>query len=347
MLSLWGKVNQARWRYRCEACGESVSLYEDESLDESGCLPEVLERMQETTTLLSYRQSEKFLERWGVKTSKSQLHALSQHFETIQHQEVSQQLQTQAGQALVRSKAQGKRYITEIDGVLVPTLTDTGQCEWRELKVAVLYPMRNPYKRWYVCHLGTATDFAPLVHGLLRQAGLTQTDELIGISDGALWIAELMGDLGVHRHILDVFHASSYLETLMLALGWDEALRTHTRLDLLRGNLDVQRWLNTLSPGERTTLDDEAQKALRYLEKQAALDHTTYPKFKHEGIEVIGSGQVEGANKAIFSQRLKLSGARWLPNLANAKALARAEYYAAQPMADFHQIRQLAFPKRL
>ncbi|MGL4611627.1 MAG: hypothetical protein ACRCYY_18435, partial [Trueperaceae bacterium] len=51
-----------------------------------------------------------------------------------------------------------------------PTLTDTGQCEWRELKVAVLYPMRNPYKRWYVCHLGTATDFAPLVHGLLSVA---------------------------------------------------------------------------------------------------------------------------------------------------------------------------------
>lgn len=346
-MSLWGKVSQARWRYRCEGCGKSVSLYEDTSLDESGCLPEVLVRVQETTTLLSYRQGEKFLERWGVKTSKSQLHALSQQLETSQHKEVSQHLQNQAGQVLVRSKAKGKRYIIEIDGVLVPTLTEARQLEWRELKVAVLYPMQNPYKRWYCCHLGAASEFAPLVHGLLRQAGLTQADELIGISDGALWIAELMGDLGVHRHILDVFHASSYLETLMLALGWDEALRTHTRQDLLRGHLDVQRWLNTLSPTERTTLNDEAQKALRYLEKQAALDHTTYPKFKHEGIEVIGSGQIEGANKAVFSQRLKLSGARWLPNAANAKALARAEYYAAQPIADFHQVRHLAFPQRV
>ena len=347
LLSLWGKVSQVRWQYRCGECGKSVSLYEDTSLDESGCLPEVLERLQESTILLSYRQAEDWLARWGVNISKSQLHALSQQLETTQHQEVSQQLQTQAGQALERSKDIGKRYIIEIDGVLVPTLIDTNQLEWRELKVAVLYPMRNPYKRWYCCHLGTASEFAPLVHGLLRQAGLTQTDELIGLSDGALWIAELMGDLGVHRHILDVFHASTYLETLMLALGWDEALRTHTRQDLLRGNLDVQCWLNRLSPTERTTLNDEALKALRYLEKQAALDHTTYPKFKQEGIDVIGSGQVEGANKAVFSQRLKLSGARWLPNSANAKALARAEYYATQPIADFHHIRLLAFPNRI
>lgn len=345
-MSLWGKVKQARWRYRCETCGKSISLYEDTSLDESGCLPEVLMRLQESTTLLSYRQAAHWLERWGVQTSKSQLHALSQQLETTQHKEVSQHLQTQAEQALPRSKSKGKRYMVEVDGVLVPTLTQARQLEWRELKVAMLYPMRNPYKRWYGCHLGTSTEFAPLVHGLLRQAGLTQADELIGISDGALWIAELMGDLGVHRHILDVFHASSYLETLMLALGWDEALRTHTRQDLLRGNLDVQRWLNMLSPTERITFDDEAQKALRYLEKQAALDHTTYPKFKHEGIEVIGSGQVEGANKAVFSQRLKLSGARWLPNLANAKALARAEFYAAQPIVEFHQIRHRAFPQQ-
>lgn len=347
MLSLWGKVSQARWRYRCESCSKSISLYEDESLDESGCLPEVLVRLQESTTLLSYRQAAHWLERWGVQTSKSQLHALSQQLETTQHKEVSQQLQTQAGQALARHKGKGKRYVIELDGVLIPTLTATAQREWRELKVAMLYPMRNPYKRWYICHLGTASEFAPLVHGLLRQAGLNQADELIGISDGALWIAELMGDLGVHRHILDVFHASSYLETLMLALGWDEALRLHTRQDLLRGNLDVQRWLNTLSPTERTKLDDEAQKALHYLEKQAALDHTTYPKFKHEGIEVIGSGQVEGANKAVFAQRLKLSGARWLPDLANAKALARAEFYAAQPIVELHQIRKLAFPQQV
>lgn len=347
MLSLWGKVRQTRWQYRCKACSKSVSVYEDKSLDESGCLPEVLERLCESTTLLSYRQAEHWLERWGVSISKSQLHALSQQLETIQHKEISQQLQSQAGQALVRSKEKGKRYIIEIDGVLVPTLTDTTQLEWRELKVAVLYPMRNPYKRWYCCHLGTASEFAPLVHGLLRQAGLTQTDELIGISDGALWIAELMGDLGVHRHILDVFPASSYVETVMLALGWEESLRIQTRQTLLRGDLDIQHWLNTLSPTERMSLDDDVIKALRYLEKQADLDHTTYPKFKQEGIEVIGSGQVEGANKAVFSQRLKLSGARWLPQLANAKAFARAEYYACQPIADFHHIRHLAFPQRL
>lgn len=77
-MSLWGKVRQTRWQYRCGECKKSVNLYEDRSLDESGCLPEVLVRLQESTTLLSYRQAEHWLARWGVQTSKSQLHALSQ-----------------------------------------------------------------------------------------------------------------------------------------------------------------------------------------------------------------------------------------------------------------------------
>jgi hypothetical protein len=158
-----------------------------------------------------------------------------------------------------------------------------------------------------------------------------------------------MGDLGVHRHILDVFHASSYLETLMLALGWEDTLRTQTRQHLLGGDLDIQRWLNSLSPPERTNLKAEAAIALCYLEKQAMLNHTTYPKFNHEGI---GSGQVESANKAVFARRLKRSGACWLPALANAKALARAEYYetqyyATQPLAEFDLVRHQAFPRHI
>ncbi len=60
------------------------------------------------------------------------------------------------------------------------------------------------------------------MHGLLRFAGLTEQGVLIGLADGAVWIADLFVDLGVHRHVLDVFHASQYLETVMIALAWSD-----------------------------------------------------------------------------------------------------------------------------
>ncbi|PZA05668.1 hypothetical protein DNA98_17565, partial [Meiothermus sp. Pnk-1] len=56
-----------------------------------------------------------------------------------------------------------------------------------------------------------------------------------------------------------------------------------------------QRWLNLNLRDQ--PINPEAHQALRFLQKQAHLDHTDYPRFKREGIEVIGSGQIEGANK--------------------------------------------------
>jgi hypothetical protein len=50
----------------------------DESLDESGCLPEVLMRAHELATLLPYRQTSEVLRRWGVELGKSLLCSLNE-----------------------------------------------------------------------------------------------------------------------------------------------------------------------------------------------------------------------------------------------------------------------------
>lgn len=71
LLSLWGECQAVRCRYRCRGCGSSSSRWLDESLDESGCLPEVLVRAHELATLLPYRQTSKVLARWGVELGKS------------------------------------------------------------------------------------------------------------------------------------------------------------------------------------------------------------------------------------------------------------------------------------
>ena len=118
------------------------------------------------------------------------------------------------------------------------------------------------------------------------------------LADGAVWIAELFADLGVHRHVLDVFHASQYLETLMVALAWSEEKRLEHRRAWLRGEVDGLAWLNWHVTKECCiNFDELVHKALGYLNRQAFLGRLAYPTFKREGFEVIGSGQIEGANK--------------------------------------------------
>jgi hypothetical protein len=127
----------------------------------------------------------------------------------------------------------------------------------------------------------------------------------VGLSDGAVWIANVFNEAMVNYHILDVFHASSYFETLLVGLGWDETRQKQERSRLLRGELDVQNWLNWNVSNAVSQGFDETRKAFSYLEKQSELLHTTYPRFKRLGLEVIGSGEIEGANKRPCSKRPK------------------------------------------
>ncbi len=170
-----------------------------------------------------------------------------------------------------------------------------------------------------------AEDFAPLVHGLLRQAGVRQSDRLIGISDGAAWVAELFGDLAVKRHILDVYHASTCFEALMLGLGYSDWQRLQQRKALLRGEINLQQWLNlNLNiPGLDPThaLNEASQKALNFLQIQALLNHSSYPWFKG-----------------------KIAGAHWAVSGASARAFARSQFFALNPTTGFDALRHVAFP---
>jgi hypothetical protein len=298
--------------------------------------------MQDAATRVSYPEAQDWLGVWGLGVSKSQLQRLSKRLERRQQELTGQQLRAMGAMALAgREDTGGKRWCIEMDGCLVATKATSG-IEWPEVKSALLYPMRSPTQRHYLSCLGSVEEFAPLVHGLLRQARVRQSDRLIGISDRAVWIAELMGDLGVHRHILDVYHASTYLETLLLGLGWPEEQRLEQRKSLVNGEISLQRWLNRHL--HNPSLDEAGRKALAFLEKQAQLDHTDYPRFKHEGLEVIGSGQIEGANKHIIGQRLKITGAHWSVSGADAKALARSQFFTLTPVTSFDLLRLQAFP---
>jgi hypothetical protein len=314
--------------------------------------------MQEFALHVPYRIASGFMRSWGVSISPSEVGLLSRTLEATSTRLATETLEVLATQPLpqvVKSTVTNEvrastTWMLEVDGSLIPTrvFNETGlaRVEYREVKTAVLYQKNRPSERYQLSVLVGVERFTVLLLGLLRFAGVSQTDRLVGLSDGAVWIANVFNDAMVNYHILDVFHASSYFETLLVGLGWDEPRRNQERSRLLRGELDVQLWLNwNVSLGVSQGFNDETSKALSYLEKQSELLHTTYPRFKGLGLEVIGSGEIEGANKSVIGSRLKVSGAQWSESGANAKSFNRGMWASARNIVAFDDSRFEAFPR--
>jgi hypothetical protein len=340
-------------RYKCQTCKMQYTTFQDPNLDESGCTPLVLERAEHLSLLLPYEITTRVLHEWGVNLSSSLLSQISQQLERTEQTLTQTRLQELARQPLLKSPVPARVWMIEIDGMFVATrdeadsnLNPNPGAVWREVKTAVLYRKDTPSDRYQISTLQGVQDFAPLVHGLLRFAGLTAQDTLIGLADGAVWIADLFADLGVHRHVLDVFHASQYLETVMLALAWSDEKRLEHRRTWLRGDVDGLAWLNWhVKPDQSAGFDEVTHKALAYLNRQAFLGRLAYPAFKREGFEVIGSGQIEGANKSVLAARLRVSGAIWGEVGADAKAFARGLWASRRRVVEFEQVRLTAFPR--
>ena len=332
-------------------------MWQDSSLDSSDCTPLVLARLEEFAVEVPYRKACQFMHSWGVQISKSEVALLSQVFEKSVQELGEPRLEALASQALIRvgqsCVTQTQRQVTwmlEIDGTLVPTRVEDKKgmvnVEYREVKNAVLYEKNTPSERYQLSGVYNAEQFLVLVLGLLRFARVSQVDRLVGLSDGAVWIASIFSAADMNYHILDVFHASSYFETLMLGLGWTQEQRIKERSALLRGEIDVFAWLNwNVTSTQRANLKDEVFKALSYLEKQSDLLHTTYPRFKKLGLEVIGSGEIEGANKSVIGSRLKVSGAQWVESGASAKSFVRGMNSSSRKLVSFDEARFKAFPR--
>ena len=359
LTCLWdGEILIRRGRYRCKKCNYSIQSYIDPDLDESGLLPLTLERSLDVAKMIPYRQACDLIERWGLRISKTKLAQLDEKFNVVQAKEGFRVLEelsekplpqrfAQKGspniqmESLKPEREQPRTWVIEVDGKFVPICNEK-TFMYKEAKTAVLYKMKCPSERFYFSTLELVENFSIGVHGLLRHAGVCQGDFLLGISDGAKWIEGLFGYLGVHKHILDVYHASTYLETVMKGMEWEEDQRAKERRLLLSGKINVGEWINVNLPDTKFK-DDDVEKAARYLRNQSLMGHTDYPEFRAKGFEVIGSGQIEGANKSVIGARLNVGGAHWTESGANGMVFARGERESERPIVNFHTIRHMAF----
>lgn len=294
---------------------------------------------------LSYRESQEALALQGITLSLGYCEQKHHGYAEVYEAHCKAHLTRLAGEPLTSAGQPGQIWVVQADGMFVMERDKprAGQCEGREVKQAVMFPLLQPKARHYLAHAEAVDSFAPLVHGLQRHVGMNQNDTLIAVADGAPWLDGLFDDLGVTTRILDVFHATQYLDTVMQAQGWDEEKRFAHRCSWLRGDINARVWLKHYLPHPDVWLSwsHEAQTALRYLEDR--LHQMDYFDFKEKGYP-IGSGVIEGAANSVIAARMRRSGMRWSHAGLNRMATLRAEFASAQPILGFNTVRLLAFP---
>lgn len=343
LLTSWGSVQIAVQCWQCCLCSKKGHS-QLPGLDSSGLSPRTLERVLDLSIRLPFRESQAALVIQGIELEVSHCERLTQEYGITFQEQVYQSFQELAEQPLARSQQQGGIKVVQADGVIVleKDKPSKGLCEGREIKQMLIYPLEKPKERYSIA-TSDSEHFQTLAHGLLRHAQVQQDDVLIGVADGSAWIDNLFENLGVQVRILDVYHATSYLDNIMIALGWDDERRLAERCSWLRGDINAKVWLNHFvpqNPDVWMNWSPEAQTALSYLDKR--LDQMNYADFKHLGYP-IGSGQIEGANKSVIGARMKRGGMRWSHHGINRMAILRSQQWSAKPFLDFHSTRLLAF----
>jgi hypothetical protein len=312
----------------------------DASLDSSGYSPKALEVLLSFIAQLPFEIANELLSGLGLRLGAAELARVSEPYAEACRQEVDEQLKAVATVAL--GEGQGRVMVLQADGVMVLGRPEEGRCPGMEVKSAVLYPQASPSERSMIADIKEAKDFLPLMSGLLRCGCVRQQDTVVGLSDGASWLAELFSSLDIPQ-VIDVYHSSSYLDTVMTALAWSEHERQQERRSWLRGEIRARAWLKRYLPPPvmRRGWPPEAHVAVRYLETR--LEHMDYPDYKAKGWP-IGSGQVEGMNKNVIGNRMKRSGMHWSRPGAARMASLRAQVCAERPLVAFDSLRHKAFP---
>lgn len=314
-------------------------------LDASGLSPQALKRVLDQNTRLPFREAREALAIQGLCLSLSHCERLTQSYSEVFEADCVARLSNLAQQPLASAPAGAERLmVVQADGVFVMERDKPvpGQCEGREVKQVLFYPNSRPGERDSYASAATIDDFIPLAQGLMRHTGVRRQDVLIGVGDGAPWVAGLFDTLGVKQRILDVYHATLYLDKLLLAMAWPEAEREAERRLWLRGEVNAREWFENFLPPSHMCLQwsQEAKSALRYLQQR--LETMDYKDYKAKGWP-IGSGQVEGANKSVIAARMKRGGMRWSCGGIPRMAALRSAQLSKRPLADFHQTRLAAF----
>ena len=287
---------------------------------------------------MPFVEASEVAKRWGIDVCSTELERLTAPMASALQTAVVTRLKNLASEPLATGPG---RIITVQDGVFVLGQPESGTCPGIEIKSVLIAAHNAPSERTMLAGVFKPNELEVLVSGLLRAAGVRANDRLIGLSDGAIWIEQLFVSLGIEQ-VIDVFHSLEYAMLVMIALGWDETEQARERGLWCRGLVNVAVWVAVFGPVVRSKQQTaEVLGALAYLEVRAG--RMAYLSLSKSGLP-IGSGQVEGMNKAVIGSRMKRSGMHWSRVGAGRMGLLRSQVRSFRAVLVPLRVRFEAFP---
>ena len=181
-------------------------------------------------------------------------------------------------------------------------------------------------RRDFTGFIGSVDDFKYHFYALAKRNECDLCSELVVISDGALWIHDIVKELlPKATHILDLYHAKENAGKFAQAVkrGKTQKKKFADELCDLIDNGDVTELLKTLEPYKDEKFSPGVLNFYTYVENHK--DCMNYPLYKQKGY-FVGSGAIESGNIRLMQNRMKLQGMRWKLSNGQGMLSLKAKY---------------------
>lgn len=227
--------------------------------------------------------------------------------------------------------------IAETDGSMIPVV-ETGKIApntdrrkqrtlfWKEARLSLV---RRPdeVEPIFAVTVGDATAAGQALKRLAGAAGLNRHTHVHGVGDGAPWIAEQMeiqfGAQGAY--LIDLYHLCEYLAAAAPSCdpAHPKAWMTRQKEAAKRGEIGAV--MAALASHLEPDIVDNEQAPVRRCHRYIANRPGQFNYSDAIAAKLpIGSGEVESAHRYVIQDRLKLPGAWWAFNNAEAMLRLRA-----------------------
>jgi hypothetical protein len=219
--------------------------------------------------------------------------------------------------------------ISETDGSMVPIveiqeregdLRKARKTCWKEVKLSFARG-KDKVNRIYGGLIGTAEQAGEKMVECAILAGMKEGTYVHAVGDGAPWIAEQFKLRFCNRgsYLIDFYHLCEYLSQAAI---WCSVFEKEKWLEESKAKLKTGRQKEVFEEIKKRIEDLQIQdlesgliKCYRYMENR--LDYMNYKKALEKGLP-IGSGEIESSHRHVIQKRLKIAGAWWKEENANA-----------------------------
>ena len=342
--SLMGQLNMNRHLLHCRRCNEGyapfdkmLEINEDHKVTK-GLTDAVCDFAQRMS---SFKEASYMLEKYlGIKISASMIQAISEEvgeklFKKDQKEaKYLYENQHKAVGQVPENKKKGRIYI-EADGSMLHIRGEG----WKEIKLGMVFKddkILNKDKerhiitdKDYVGFFGSAEEFKKMLFAAAVKNGFMDVKEVVILGDGAAWIWNMANELFPDAvFILDYYHFEEHVyECANIVHPDDEVNKKRFAKEIIDGFMSgkIDDTIGNLKPEEYSNkvVSDKVGELKTYLKNN--MDKMNYTDFKDKGY-FIGSGAIEGGQKHVLQQRLKLAGMRW--------SKGGAQYIASLRCAD-------------